>query len=121
MLGKVAYLRHGLEILERVIGDLVVKARIDRKRIGRQQQRISVRVCACDPCEADIAARAAAVLDDDRLAQRLAERLLYDPGDDVVGAARRERDDERYRPLGVGRERRAIAQRRRAPYREQET
>jgi len=108
---EIADLGHGLEVLERVVGHLVVEARIDRKRIRRQQQRVAVGSCARDPREGDIAAGAAAVLDDDRLAQSVAERLLDDPRHDVVGAARRERDDEGHRPLGVERERRVPSKR----------
>ncbi len=118
--GEKADLGHRLEVPDRVVGDLVVEAGIDGERIGRQQQRVAVGAGARDEGEADIAAGAAAVLDHDRLPQRVAQRLLDDARDDVVGSSRRKRHDQRHRPLGIGCRGTRRRQRRQTGDREQE-
>ena len=55
-----------------------------------------------DIFHAEIAAGAAAVLDDEGLAGRLLQRGGDEAADNVGGAARRIGDDELDRPVGVG-------------------
>jgi hypothetical protein len=52
-----------------------------------------------DDLSANHATGAAAIVDDDLLAEPLAEMLRDDAGDDVVDAAGRERHDEPHRPV----------------------
>ncbi len=59
------------EILERVVGQVLVEPGIDRKGAGREQDRVAVGLRARDQAHADIAAGAAFVLHDDRAADRL--------------------------------------------------
>ena len=66
-----------------------------------QQQRVAVRFRLGDAGGRDGASGTAAIVDDDRLPERLGELGPDDPRDEVGGAARRDRDDELNRPSGV--------------------
>jgi hypothetical protein len=82
------------EILERVVVDLVVEARVDDVSGRRHQDGVAVRLRPRGVAGADAAAGAATVLDDDRLPERLRQRLLDRTHHHVVGAARRERHED---------------------------
>ena len=85
------------EGLQRVDGQLV-KRRIDRMRDGDDQQRVAVGRRLRHQFGADDAAGAGLVLDDELLAEPLAEAAqLDDARQDVVQPARRERHDHPHR------------------------
>ena len=84
-----------LEILHGVVGQLGIEERIDR--VGRDrsdQEGVAVRRGLRDRAGAEIAARARAVLHDERLAEILLHVLREQPPEQVGGAAGRERHDE---------------------------
>ena len=83
------------EVLHRVVRHLRVDADVDRERRDvAEQQRVAVGRRLGDGVGADHAARAGAVVDDDRLAERLGQRLLHDARIEIDRAARRERHDD---------------------------
>ncbi len=83
---------HRDEILHR-IERLLVEPGIDRVRDGNDQERVAVGRRLGGEVGADDTAGAAAVIDEDLLAQSLAELIGDDAADHVVAAAGRERDD----------------------------
>ena len=86
------------KILARVIADIGIERRIDRKRAGAaDHQRVAVGLGLRDLARRDGAAGAAAVLDDDLLAERLAHLVGDDARDGVVAAAGRIGHDQRDR------------------------
>jgi len=86
--------RDGLQVLERVVGDLF-HARADGERAGADDaDGAAVRRRFGDDVGAEYAALAGAVVDDDGLLENFRHALADDAGDDVVGAARRERHDQ---------------------------
>ena len=91
-----------LEILARVVADIAVERRIDRQRPGAaEHQRVAVRRGLGDRARRDRAARAAAVLDHDLLAEHRAHLVGGDTRHDVVAAAGRVGHHQRDRPVGV--------------------
>ena len=66
------------------------------------RKRVAVRRRARDDRGADIARRAGAIFDHDRLAERLLQMAADDARQDVGRAARRERHDERDVARGIG-------------------
>ena len=70
------------------------------------EQRVAVGRGAHDRLGADVAARAGTVLDHERLAELLRERLRDDPHKDVDRAAGRKADDDAHRPVRPGLRRR---------------
>ena len=106
MFGEPPNSQTGDEILERIVGDRVVKAVIDRIGVGREQDRVAVRFGARGIFHADIAAGAAVVLDDEGLAGRLLEPGGDQATDDVGRTARRIGDHDLHgavRISGIGR------------------
>ena len=89
------------EVLVWIVGRLGVKARIDHVGARAHQQGIAIAAGARRRRNADIAAGAAAVLDDHRLAQRLAERGIDQPGRNVGSAAGGKAHDHGDLPLGI--------------------
>ena len=92
----------GVEIAHRVVADLGIDAGIRAVgAAGAEQQRVAVgrrlrhRGCA------EHAARAAAILDDDRLSEFLAELRRNDARDHVDAAAGDERHDDLDRLIGI--------------------
>ena len=79
----------GREIPARVIADVGIERRIDRKRACGDQKRVAVGFGSRDLTRRDGAARAAAVLDHDGLADARRHFLGNDARDHVVAAARR--------------------------------
>ena len=91
------------EILDVVVRHLRVQARVDRVRAhGAHFQRVAVGRGLGDQLRADVAAGAGPVVDDDRLAPCVGELLRDGAGEDVGGAARRERHDEADRLRRIG-------------------
>ena len=68
-----------------------------RQARGGDQQRVAVGPRFCDEVGRDVACGAGAIVDDDALAQRARHVLCELAGDDVVGGARTERNDDRDR------------------------
>ena len=98
------------EILERVVGQLLVETWIDRIGAGRKEERVAVRLRACGQPHADIAAGTAAVLHEHGAADCLLQRSRHDARNDVGRPARCVGDDDTHRPFRIGRERGAGAQ-----------
>src|SRR5262249_49531224 len=93
------------EVLVWIVGRLGVEARIDHVGARAHEQGISIATGARGRRNADIAAGAAAVLDDHRLSQRLAERGVDQPGRDVGSAAGGKAHDHGDLALGIFRPR----------------
>ena len=88
------------EGFQRIVGQRVEPG-IDRGRQRHDQERVAVLRRVGDDLGANHAAGAAAIVDDDLLAEPLAEMLRDDAGDDVVDAAGRKRHDQPHRPVRV--------------------
>ena len=85
------------EVLERVVGELLVERRVDRKRAARrEQQRVAVRCGLRDGGRRGRGACARAVLDDEGFAQPLGELLRHQLADDVDRSAGGERHHDGY-------------------------
>ena len=99
-------LAHCDEILVRIVGQLVVKPVIHRIGVGGEQDGVAIRFGMGGVFHADIAAGAAAIVDDEGLAGRLLERRRHHAGNDIGRAAGRIGDHEldgAVRISGVGR------------------
>ena len=90
-----------LEIALEVEAELRVERRIDRERGRHDQQRVAVRRRLGDGVGADHRARARAVLDDDRLAERFLEVWLQQPRHDVLRRAGLRGHDDADRPARI--------------------
>ena len=91
------------KILHRIVGQVRIEMRADA--VGRdrvEQQRVAVGVRLGDARGRRRAAGAAAIDDDDGLAERIGELGADHPRDEVGGAARRHRDDELDLPGRIG-------------------
>lgn len=86
--------RNRREILDRVVRQLAHHRRIDHMGCRHQEQRVTVRRRARSHLRADRSTRAAAIVDDDRLAEHLDHFWDQDARDDIGVAARGERDDQ---------------------------
>ena len=85
-------LRDRREVADRIVRHLGIEARIDRVgRHRRDEERVAVRRGLRDHVGAEIAARAAPVLDHELLAEEFTELVRHDPADDVGRTASRER------------------------------
>ena len=83
------------EVLDRVVRHLRIERRIDRLRADRShQQRVAVGRRLGDEVGAEVAAGAGLVLDDEGLAERLAELRREGAREDVGRPAGRERHDD---------------------------
>ena len=88
----------GVKSVIGLYGDLRIDRRVGRGgRDRRHAERVAVRRRARDLGGADRAAAAGLVVDDQRLAERPVDLLGDDAGDDVGGAAGRERNDQPHR------------------------
>ncbi len=87
---------HRRKILRRVVGQVRVEMRADAVgRNGVEEQRVAVGVGFGDARCRRRSAGAAAICDDDGLAERIGELVADHPRDVVGGTARRHRDHER--------------------------
>ena len=94
--------RDGLQILVRVVAEVLDQILVDRNLCGlADQNRVTVRRCSCDALRADRTACSRSILHDDRMAERARELLRNYSRDDVTGTAWRVRDDELHRPARV--------------------
>ena len=83
------------EVFQRVVAQLRIESRVHGERADvAEEQRVAVGRAARDELGADLARRAAAVVDDDLLRPHFAELLRDDAAHEVGGARRRERDDD---------------------------
>jgi len=90
--------RDRLEVLDRIELQVGVERRVDRVCAGvAHHQEIAVRRRVLDRDRGDIAGRTGAILDDDRLLERLGRLAGDQPHHDVGAAAWRERDQDRDR------------------------
>src|SRR5690606_19675852 len=100
----VGHQRKGDQIGLRVVAELRVQRWVDRYRPdGIDKQGVAIRLGIDGDTGADIAARAGAVLHDHALAPLLCQAVADFTSQDVGGAARRERHDDRdglCRPVG---------------------
>ena len=106
-------LAHRDKILVGIVGQLFVEPVIHRIGVGGEQDGVAVRFGMRHVFHADIAAGAAAIVDDEGLAGRLLERRGDEAADDVGRAARRIGDHEFDRTVRISRIGRAHAQHRR--------
>ena len=91
-----------LEISARIVAGIAVEARPDRQRAGiAQKDGVTVGRTLGDRAAADRAAGAAAVVDHDRLAKRLAHLVGDDARDDGGAAAGRERHHQGDGTVGI--------------------
>ena len=98
---RAAEIRDMREIAHRVIADVLVHRRPDHDdRDAGYHQRIAVGLGTGDRFGHRDAATARPVLDDERLAERLAQRLAVEPRRSVGGAAGRERHDDAHGRVG---------------------
>jgi hypothetical protein len=100
--GSDATVPTGSKSLRRVERQLRIERRVDRVRRQREQHRVAVGRRLRDDVGAERAGRAAAVVDHDRLAERMLEAFLHDARDHVGAAAGRVRHDELDRLVGEG-------------------
>lgn len=92
---------HGVEVRERVIGQLFVESCIgDVRTDGPKSERVAVGRGLDELRQPDRPAGAADVFDHDRLLEVNAHALRDGAGQRVAGAARRKRHDERDRSRG---------------------
>jgi hypothetical protein len=89
------------EVLDRIIWQLFVQARIDDMARCIEQQCVAIRSSPCDHLRAEIAAGAAAVFDDHRLAPRFVQLVGEHAAQCIRGAASRKRHDEADRPVRI--------------------
>src|SRR5262249_4679077 len=89
------------EILARVVADAGIERWVDRKRACRDEKRVAVRLGLGDLARGDGASGAAAILDDDALAEARTHALGDDTRDDVIAAAGGVGNDERDRMARV--------------------
>ena len=95
--------RYRSKILQRIIADGLANMRSEHKRrFGRDQQRVAIRIGFRHDAGADPGGRASAVLDDDRLAQPILQMRRQQPRHDVGSTTRRERHDDADRTGWIG-------------------
>ena len=93
--GRGEHARDRREVLDRIVGELVVERGIDGLRHGRGgKQREAVRLGARHQFGGRYAVAAAPVVDHHRLAPQGRQTLGIDPRADVGGRTRRKRDDD---------------------------
>ena len=92
---------HWEKILVGIVACVGIEAWIDHVGARAHEEGISVATGARRRRNCDIAAGAAAVLDDHRLAERLAERGIDQPGRDIGSAAGGKAHDHGDLPLGI--------------------
>ena len=93
---------HRREVLQRIVGRLRLQAGDQREVRRREQDRVAVRRGHLHRLGADQAGRARLVVDDDRLAEQLAELVGDHAADEVGGAAGRERHHHAHRLVRIG-------------------
>ena len=92
---------HRLEVLHRVVGHLLVQAGIRHQAGAGEEQGVAVGARARRDLRADVAVGAAAILDDEGLADALGERLREHAARGIDAAAGGERHDHAHRPARI--------------------
>src|SRR5262249_41363683 len=92
---------HRSAVANEIERKLLVERRVDGVVRTDEGDRVAIGYRAEHRLHADIAARAGPVLDDELLPQMIRQILADNARDDVVGAARRKRDDPVYRPRRI--------------------
>ena len=90
-----------LEVPGQIVGDGFHHIRQQRDHRRRMQQRIAVRIGLRGVGDADVAAGAGLVLDDESAVQRALQHVGFIAGQKVVRCARRERHDDGHRPVRI--------------------
>ena len=101
-LRAVGHERDRLEIVQHVVLQRVHRPVEDMRAGDADDQRVAVGRSARDPADADAAARAADVLDHERLAERCSHALHQEPRQRVHRPARGKRHDQRDRTRRIG-------------------
>jgi hypothetical protein len=89
---------HARDIADEIKWQVLIERRIDRILWPRQEQRATVRPGLDHGLDSEIAAAARAVVDDDRLTQRLLQRLPDQPRSNIADAAGRKTHHDVDRP-----------------------
>jgi hypothetical protein len=88
MVGVECRQSHRREVLDRIVGEVAAKRRIDRDRAYcREEQRVAVGIGLRDVLGRDRAVRARPVLDDDGLAKQSPQTLGQEARDEIGSAA----------------------------------
>ncbi len=88
---------------QRVVARVLVDQRRDHLAAGAaHQQRVAVGIAVGDVAGAERVAGAAAVLDEELLAQGRAEIVGHDPGDEIDGPRGNRGHDDLHRPVRIG-------------------
>ena len=91
------------EILDWIVAEHRAGMRRNHQRgFGRRQERVAVGIRLGDERCADAAGSASAVLDHERLAQRLLQMRLEETRDDVGAATGRKRHNDAHRAVRIG-------------------
>src|SRR3954471_13705401 len=88
----------GSEVTNEIIVEPVEQRRVDRVRRSGEEERISVRRSTYDRLRSNVGGSTRTILYDKLLAESLRQPLSDYARNDVVLAARRERDDQTHRP-----------------------
>jgi len=100
--GLAANARDRRDVADEIIVELVVKSRVDRVRLTRQEERVTVTRCTHDRLGADIGAGTRPVLDDEWLAKSFRKPLPDQAGRDVDRSAGGKSNDDAYWPRRIG-------------------
>jgi hypothetical protein len=99
--GEIADGRDRHEILERVVRQMIEQGDGDGGAVGQQNERVTVLAAGQSRARRGDAGSARIVLDDEILAELVAERLEDETGRDVGNAARPERQYDAHRPARI--------------------
>src|ERR1700686_1674438 len=99
--GPAADTGHRRYIADEIEIEMLIERRVDRIRRTRDEERISVRARPHHRLGPDRAACTRPVVDDERLAEPLRQRLTDQTREDVKRAAGGEADDDVYRPRWI--------------------
>jgi len=95
--------RHRNEILQRIVTQFGIQRRIER-HVGEpaHHKRITIRLALARGLRAHHRAGAGLVLDHEGLSHAFGKHVGEMPPDQIVAAARTDRDDDFYRAVGIG-------------------
>ncbi|MNC86111.1 hypothetical protein D3C83_17440 [compost metagenome] len=99
--GRRAKLRYRRKIADQVVPQFLIQGRIDRMRGCHHEKRIAIRRRFCGELRTDVGAGAGPVVDDDLLAQALAQAVSDGAAQRVGAASGWKRQDEAYRSYGI--------------------
>jgi hypothetical protein len=90
------------DVADEIVVELVVKSRVNRVRLTRQEERVTVTRCTHNRLGTDICAGTRSVLDDERLAKSLREPLPDQAGRDVDRSSGGKSNDDVHWPRRIG-------------------